>query len=52
MKYFTYKLDLIRDSKERVKYTIYFSLTKENNEWILDDLTESEEEKILGIYEY
>ena len=33
-------------------YTIYFSLTKENNEWILDDLTESEEEKILGIYEY
>ena len=48
----TYKLDLIKDSDERVKYTIYFSLTKENDEWILDGLTESEEEKILGIYEY
>lgn len=52
VKFNTYKLDLIRDSEERVKYTIYFSLTKENNEWILEDLTESEEEKILGIYEY
>ena len=48
----TYKLGLIKDSDERVKYTIYFSLTKENDEWVLDDLTETEEEKILGIYEY
>ena len=47
-----YKLDLIKESDERVKYTIYFSLTKENDEWVLDDLTETEEEKILGIYEY
>lgn len=52
VKFNTYKLDLIRDSDEKVKYTIYFSLTKENDEWILDDLTETEEEKILGIYEY
>ena len=48
----TYKLDLLKNNKERVKYTIYFSLTKENDEWVLDDLTETEEEKILGIYEY
>ena len=52
VKFNTYKLDLIKDSDERVKYTIYFSLTKENDEWVLEDLTESEEEKILGIYEY
>lgn len=51
-KFNSYRLELIKDSKERVKYTIYFSLTKENDEWVLDDLTESEEEKILGIYEY
>ena len=31
----------VRDSEERVKYTIYFSLTKENNEWILDDYLKS-----------
>ena len=52
IKFNTYKLDLIKDSDERVKYTIYFSLTKENDEWKLDDLTDTEEEKILGIYEY
>lgn len=52
LKFNNYKLDLIKSSKERVKYTIYFSLTKDNDTWVLDQLTESEEEKILGIYEY
>lgn len=48
----TYKLDLLKNNKERVKYTIYFSLTKTNDQWVLDELTETEQEKILGIYEY
>jgi len=48
----TYKLDLLKNNKERVKYTIYFSLTKSDDEWVLEDLTETEQEKILGIYEY
>ena len=52
VKFNNYKLDLIKNSKERVKYTIYFSLTKEDNKWKLDELTNTEEEKILGIYEY
>lgn len=47
-----YKLDLLKNNKERVKYTIYFSLTKNNDEWVIDALTETEQEKILGIYEY
>lgn len=51
-KYNDYKLDQLKKSTERVKYTIYFSLTKNNDEWVLDDLTETEENKILGIYEY
>lgn len=51
-KFADYKLDLLKSSKERVKYTIYFSLTKSNDEWTLDDLTDTEEDKMLGIYEY
>lgn len=51
-KFNNYKLDLLKNNKERVKYTIYFSLTKNDDNWKLDDLTESEEEKLLGIYEY
>lgn len=48
----TYKLGLLKDAKERVKYTIYFSLTKTDNEWVLNELTETEQDKMLGIYEY
>lgn len=51
-KFNDYKLNLLKENKERVKYTIYFSLSKSGNEWVLDDLTETEQEKILGIYEY
>lgn len=51
-KFNDYKLDLLKSNKERVKYTLYFSLTNTNDEWVLDDLTETEQEKILGIYEY
>lgn len=51
-KFNAYRLDLLKSSKDRVKYTIYFSLTKVDDEWKLDNLTESEQEKILGIYEY
>ena len=52
VKFNTYKLDLLKSSKDRVKYTIYFSLTKTNDKWILDQLTNTEQEKLLGIYEY
>lgn len=48
----TFKLDKLKSSKDRVKYTIYFSLTKSDNEWTLDELTDTDEEKLLGIYEY
>lgn len=52
IKFNDYKLDLLKNTKDRVKYTIYFSATKVNDEWKLDTLTNSEEEKLLGIYEY
>lgn len=48
----TYKLDLLKNNEERVKYTIYFSLKKVDDQWTLNELTETEQEKILGIYEY
>ena len=51
-KFNNYKLDLLKSNKERVKYTIYFSLTKMSGKWELDDLTQTEQEKLLGIYEY
>lgn len=52
IKFNDYKLNLLKDGKERVKYTLYFSLTKTDGSWNLDKLTEVEQEKMLGIYEY
>ena len=52
-KFTDYKLDKMKNNTDKVKYTIYFNLTKdENNKWIVDELSELDEEKILGIYEY
>ena len=52
VKFNDYRLNLLKSSKDRVKYTIYFSLTKANDEWTLENLTQTEQEKMLGIYEY
>ena len=52
-KYNDYKLSLMNDVKDRVKYTINFTLSKDNDdEWIVDDLTEAERMKIHGLYAY
>lgn len=46
-----YLLDQLKDADEKVKYTLELSLTKENGEWLLDDLSESDRSKINGMYE-
>lgn len=44
-------LDSMENTKEKVKYTLYFNVEKdENNKWKVHDLDEIEEEKILGVY--
>ena len=50
--YNDYKLEHLGKADEKVKYTLYFSLSKENDKWILNDLTSDEQQKLLGIYEY
>jgi len=51
-KHYDYQLNLMKDSSDRVKYTIIFYLTKEKDEWTLDELSETTKEKIHGIYKY
>lgn len=51
-KYTEYKLSKMEESKTRVKYTLELTLTKVDNEWELDNLTETERQKIHGIYNY
>jgi len=47
-----YRLDRLEEAKERVKYTIDLTLTKVDEEWILDDLTRDAEAKLNGVYNY
>jgi len=47
-----YRLEKLKDAKEKVKYTIDFTLTKINDEWELDSLTDEQENKLHGLYNY
>jgi hypothetical protein len=46
------KLMALENVNDRVKYTINFTLSKIDEEWIVDDLTETERMKIHGLYSY
>jgi hypothetical protein len=50
-KYIDYKLSLMEDNNERVKYTLDLTLTKKNKKWVLDDLSDMDREKIHGLYD-
>ena len=47
-----YRLKVLKDTKDRVKYTLYITLTKVDGKWTIDELSELDQEKILGIYVY
>lgn len=50
--YKKYLIDKLKDAKDRVTYTVEFTLHKNNRKWTLDPITEEIEDKILGIYKY
>ena len=47
-----YRLENLKNTKDKVKYTIDFTLTKNDDEWELEPLTEEQESKIHGLYIY
>lgn len=52
-KFIDYRLKLLKDAEDTVKYTLNLTLTKNDaEEWVLDDLDDIEEQKILGMYQY
>lgn len=51
-KYIDYKLNKMKDYKERVTYTIDFYLKKVDKTWVLEDISEDVRQKIHGLYAY
>lgn len=50
--YNEYVLKKLKESDEKVTYTLDLTLTKVNDEWKLDDLSSTDESKIQGTYQY
>lgn len=45
-----YRLDKLKEAKSTISYTINFNLTKKKDEWVLDDLSSEDMNKINGLY--
>ncbi len=52
VRFIDYKLDQLMDFKDRVKYTISFNLSRKDSksDWKIEELSESDLQKIHGIY--
>lgn len=46
-----YKIDKLKKEKSTIKYNVIFYLHIKNNKWIIDNIKQSDQQKILGIYE-
>lgn len=51
-KFMDYKIKEMKNTSEKVKYTIEFNLTKKDKAWTLDNVDEVTRQKIHGIYNY
>lgn len=51
-KYVDYQLNLMKNSKDKVKYTLDLTFTKKDKKWVIDRLSDTDMEKINGTYQY
>lgn len=49
-KFLDYKIKQMKDVKDKVKYTINFTLTKVDDKWKLDDISDIDRQKLHGLY--
>ena len=49
-KFNDYKLKELKNAKDKVTYTLTLFLTKKDNKWMLNDLTDTDISKIHGMY--
>ncbi len=47
-----YRLEKLKEAKDKVKYTLNLTLTKVNDEWVMDTISDTDESKIHGMYVY
>ena len=47
-----YKLSKLKEAKDKIIYTIEITLTKIDNKWVVDDISDETYNKINGLFEY
>ncbi len=52
IKYSDYRLKRLKEAKDKVKYTLDINLTKDDDNWNVEQISTIDEEKIHGIYVY
>lgn len=50
--YNNYRLDEMKKTNEKVKYTVYFNLSKQDDDWKMNQIDQVTYDKINGIYNY
>jgi len=48
----TYRIEQLKKVTDRVKFTLNLTLSKVDDEWKLDDISDIDEQKINGVYYY
>lgn len=46
-----YKIKQLKDVTDKAKYEITFHLTKEDGEWVVEDISDEDRQKIHGLFE-
>lgn len=48
----TYRIEQLEKVEDKVKFTLNLTLTKVDDEWVMDNISEIDEQKINGVYYY
>ena len=49
-KFMTHKINQLKDVTNRVKHTVIFTLTKDGDTWKINDISDTDRQKIHGLY--
>ena len=49
-KYVAYKLNKMNDAKDRIKYTLNLTLSRKDKKWVMNNITDTDRQKIHGLY--
>lgn len=50
-KYTNYKIEKMKKAKDRIKYTLNLTLSRKDKKWVMNNITDTDRQKIHGLYD-